>query len=165
MLYAYFDYKAQQTQSSLDVSKVLLKQLLCHDHSNTVPPELESLYDKSIGSGSSPDIDVICELLTSFSKDYSMYAVFDALDECSEWNRKDMLSLFTTLQKSGFRLLVSTRVHLNIQEQLTDSIILNITADMSDLRNFISVRLDEEGTISPKLRDKCLELTSRAEGM
>ena len=167
VVYVYFDYKAERTQTTIDVVRSLLKQLL--SQFDNLPPELEplyTLYGKSIRTSTRPDITICIRLLASCSQISSIYAVFDAIDECSDVYQKEVLELFAHLQKSGYRLLISSRPHLyKLLHQLSDTETLEICANEADLRNYITTRLNEEGNVSEKFKAKCLELINNVGGM
>jgi hypothetical protein len=142
----------------------LVKQLL--SQSNDIHPDIESLYDEYICTGKRPDRARFTQLLRSFSAKYSIYAIFDAIDECSDANQEDLLLLFAELQTAGIRRLISSRPHLqHIQEQLGDVRTFEIRADESDLRRYVTFRLNKEKQINIKLKDKCLELIKGVQGM
>jgi hypothetical protein len=164
VIYIYFDYKSQQTQTGIDVLKGLLKQLLCQ--SQKVPPEVESLYTKSILEDTAPAISAFVPVLSSCSKDFAcVYAVFDALDECSEAQQEEILSVLGHLQQFGYRFLISSRLHFRkLQKWLSDIRTLEISANDADLDNYVTVRLQQEGS-SDILKAKCLQLMRNVKGM
>jgi ATP/maltotriose-dependent transcriptional regulator MalT len=160
----YFDYKAQQTQTAIDITTNILKQLL--SKLDEIPAEVESLYEKS--TWSRPDQTVFSGLLTLLAQKFSsIYVVFDALDECNDGETKDILKLFVKLQQSNFRLLISSRPHFyQLRTELRlETCTIEISAEESDLRNYITTRLDAGGNTSEKFKAKCFELINRVEGM
>src|SRR5947207_3526492 len=163
LVYVYFDYKAQQTQTLTNVVESLLKQLV--SQLETVPPELDALYEESIRKITRPETSKLSETLLSLLKGFCTFAVFDALDECSEKHQAKILSLFSDLQKSACRLLVSSRPHIQCLEKLTDRLTFSVVADESDLRNYIIFRLKKERNKNEVLEARCLQLSKGAEGM
>jgi hypothetical protein len=167
VVYVYFDYKAERTQTRIDIVRILLKQLL--SQFDTVPPELESLYtlyDESICTSTNPDITTLTRFLTLCSQISTIYAIFDAIDECSDVHQMEVLELFAHLQQSGYRLLISSRPHLHESlNQLSDRQSLEVCANESDLRNYIIARLIKEGIVSDKFKAKCLDLINDVGGM
>jgi hypothetical protein len=144
--------------------KGLLKQLLCQ--SKKVPPEVESLYTQSILEDTALAISAFVPVLTSCSKDFTcVYAIFDALDECSEAQQDEILSVLGHLQQSGYRFLISSRLHFRrLQKRLSNVSTLEISANEADLDNYVAVRLQDEGN-SNVLQTKCLELMRNVKGM
>lgn len=164
MVYVYFDYKAQQSQAGIHVAKSLLKQLLCR--SDNIPSELESLYNESIRTSGKPDIPTFTQLLKLYAQKFSIYAIFDALDECSDDHQKELLSLFADLQKGAYRLLISSRPHLpHLRDRLGSTKTLEIGAEESDLTNYVTARLDNERHNNLHLRVKCIELMKGVQRM
>lgn len=141
----YFDYKAQQTQTPIDIVTGLLKQLLTQ--LADIPEELECLYDECTRADKKPDQSTLTQLLASVSQKFStVYMIFDALDECSDSHQKDMSGLFAQLQQSSHRLLISFRSHLNkLGSTLFDIRIFQISANESDLKQYVTSRLEEKG--------------------
>lgn len=164
VIYMYFDYKSQQSQSVVDVAMGLLKQLLASQQVD-VPSELESLYSTS----TKPNLATCKRLLAECAKrSGTIYAVFDAIDECGEISQQDILDLFGHLQQTGpYRMLISSRPHLlqNLRDQLKDTRTLEIYANKSDLKNYITKRLHEKGVKDANLKNRCLELANSAQGM
>jgi hypothetical protein len=162
-IYFYFDYKAQKSQTPTHVAGCLLKQLF--GHSKYEFPELEKAYDTQ--SNKRPDLKLLLSLLElyPYSHNASVYAIFDALDECSESHQNNILTLFNGLHRSNYKLLISTRPHLqNFSEYLTNTQSITIYAHQSDLQNYILTRISRERTNS-KLKAKCLELADQVKGM
>jgi hypothetical protein len=102
----------------------------------------------------------------SCSKDFTwVYAVFDALDECSEAQQEEILSVLGHLQQSGYRFLISSRLHFRrLKKWFSDICTLEISANEADLDNYVSVRLQEEGN-SDILKARCLDLMRNVQGM
>lgn len=141
----------------------LVKQLFYHTKSEF--SQLEKIYDSQ--SSRQPDLTLLLSLLKSYpwTHNASIYAVFDALDECSESYQNDILSLLVQLQKSRYKLLVSTRPHLqNFSKRFTNAQSVTVYAHQSDLQNYIRTRLIQERTNS-KIETKCLELAHQVKGM
>jgi len=163
VVYIYFDYNAQKIQTSVNILTNLIRQLSQSD----ISPELEALYDQSMRDHIRPDENTFRQLLTSCSQKFSsVYAVFDALDECSESYQKEMLALFTHLQNSAYRLLISFRPHLyELRDKLESTQTLDVSAKDSDLRGYITTRLERKGNRSAHLKDRCTELAKNVDGM
>jgi hypothetical protein len=163
VIYIYFDYNAQIIQTEAYIVGILLKQVLCQV--SDIPAEIESFYNDSIAtSKKSRMTDLVC-FLTQHSKS-RIYAVFDALDECNDKYQQNMLSLLTLLEKSGFKLLISTRPHLHIdQDQLNSVQTVIIEADATDLKNYVLTTLTVKKNSNRELEARCLELVKEVKGM
>jgi len=162
IVYVYFDSKAEQHWTDIDIAKVLLKQLL--SQSNNTPPDLETLYIRSIHNNPEPTLPDFIEILSMYALEFRVYALFDGIDECDDEHQKSILALFVHLGGFGCRLLISCRPHVYIPEQLGYTQTIEVSADESDLRNYFSVRLRQERHTS-SLQAKCLELIKSTQGM
>jgi hypothetical protein len=163
VLHVYFDYKSQHSQTAPDIARQLLRQLLAHQ--GDISTELETLYNKN----ALPDLSACKSLLTTCARKFrTLYTVFDAFDECSEENQKEVLNLFRDLSEFDvFRIMISSRPHLlpNLRDSVTDLSIITVTANVRDLKNYISRRLDTVGNRDKNLKSKCLELADHVNGM
>lgn len=165
VVYMYFDYKAQAAQTVIYIVGTLLKQILCY--SDGIPPELESFYDESVAKNKKPGKDDLVRFLVPDPRaKQRVYAVFDAFDECNESWEQDILSLFAALEKSGIKLLISSRPHLQFdQGQFTSVQNFVISADKSDLKNYILSTLKAKKNNSLELEKRCLDLIIGVDGM
>ena len=163
LVYIYFDYKAQQSQTPTHVVESLLKQLI--SQLETIPLDLDVLYEESIRKAMRPETNKLREVLLLLLKEPWTFAVFDALDECSQHHQAKILSLFADLQKLECRLLVSSHPHIQRLQELTDKLTFNVMADESDLMNYIIFRLKKERNTNKDLEERCLQLSKGAEGM
>lgn len=131
-----------------------------------IPSDLELLYKKS--KTKSPDSAVFVQLLTAYSKNFSsIYAVFDAFDECSDDNQNDMLSLFSVLEKSGYKLLISGRPQTpsKVRSQLKNIYALEVGAKVSDLKMYVNMRMLQEKISDKNLKIRILNLIKGVKGM
>ena len=76
-----------------------------------------------------------------------------------------MFIFFAELQKSGYRILISTRPHESVPCQLNDITASEIAADRQDLEKFIIYRLEKAGNKNSALEKKCMDLANDAAGM
>jgi hypothetical protein len=159
VVYVYFDYPSNRTQTGTNITASLLKQLL--SQLEDIPLEIESYYNES--KHTRPSRDTLVRYLTLCSRKFSkLYAVFDAIDESSEVNQNEILTLFADLQKLGYKILVSGRpgsAFSKLQCGLTHPRVLEIRADDSDLKQYVLSRV-KEGII----QKKCLKLVERVDG-
>jgi hypothetical protein len=95
-----------------------------------------------------------------------VYAVFDAVDECSDDNLDHVLELFSKLQNSC-RLLISTRPHLvqNLRDKISDTNIIDIHGEINDMGNYVTGRLRMAKNCNSTLETLCLDLIKDVHGM
>ena len=112
------------------------------------------------------DSNTVIEYLISLSSLSPVYAIFDAMDECSENNLSKVFKLFSKLQGS-FRLLISTRHHLvqSLRDHIDDVQVINIKGETYDVENYVRERLRTAKNTKPTLEEKCVDLVKDVEGL
>ena len=161
MVYIYFNYQSKETQTAVQIARTIVKQLIS---GVGIPEELESLYKKSTEENTTPGMKEIIPVLELCSRRFSSrYAVFDALDECSDTHKEEILDLFVNLQKFGYKLLISGRPPLDAC-RLSNVSTIEIRATDQDIETYIMKKL-EEREVRPKVRARCLELVKGVGGM
>jgi hypothetical protein len=164
VVYIYFDYKSHESQTWIDIARSLLKQLL--SQLAVIPDDLAE-YVMECKSKSQPvDSNTVIEYLLSLSSLSPVYAIFDAMDECSENNLRKVLKLFNKLQ-GLFRLLISTRHHLvqSLRDHIDDVQVINIKGDTDDVENYVRERLRTAKNTKPALEENCVALVKDVEGL
>ena len=132
-----------------------------------IPSDLESHYDAS-KTETPPGPSDFDKLLEEYRNNFTfVYVVFDAFDECSDENQKDMLALFERLEKSGYKLLISGRPQTpgKLQSQLTKPHTLELRANLSDLQRYVNKRMRDENINDKTLKTKFLKLVKKVDGM
>ncbi|KAL8792738.1 MAG: hypothetical protein Q9195_004625 [Heterodermia aff. obscurata] len=118
-------------------------------------------------------------LITELTKDNPATIIIDALDECDEDTRHELLEALEMLVGEStelVRVLVSSRDDVDITLRLDSCKNVSISADcnardierfvVSEVDRLISKKLLLDGHINKRLRDKLINtLTSRAQGM
>ena len=96
----------------------------------------------------------------------TIYAVFDAVDECDVHQLNEIVALVANLG-SSWKVLISTRPHLlqHLRTELPNVSTLEISANEQDLQNYIMSRLAEKGNRDRILQAKCMEISKGADGM
>ena len=148
----YFDFAAQQEQSSTSMLGTLLKQLLVG--MREVPEEIVQAYEdqKNLIGGRRPRLPDIVKMLQTISSTKRTFICIDALDECVPEHRTKLLdSLNKILQKSpATRIFVTGRPHIkpDITRRLTGGVTsLPISTKRDDIIRYLRSRLEED-TIS-----------------
>jgi hypothetical protein len=164
VVYFYFNYQSKETQTAIQIIKIIIKQLIS---GVDIPENLESLYQKYTYESTTPAIRELLPVLESCSQPFSSrYAVFDALDECSNNHIDEILDLFVQLQKFGYRLLISGRPPMNAcQTRLSTVTTLEILATDNDIKLYITKKLQNHKVKLPQIKTRCLELVKEVDGM
>ena len=145
----YFDFAAQQEQSSTSMLGTLLKQLVVG--MREVPGEIVQAYEdqkNSIG-GRRPRLPDILKMLQNTSSTKRTFICIDALDECVPEHRTKLLdSLNKILQKSpATRIFVTGRPHIqpDITRCLTGRVTsLLISTKRDDIIRYLRSKLEED---------------------
>lgn len=111
-------------------------------------------------------------MLIRLPSSYKIVLAFDALDEASVNTRGDLLSRLARLEKTSLLVFITSRPDIDIGSISVKTRIENVTAQTSDLEEFIQKRLQNDkvkkilGENSQRVVPKIvLNLTSRAAGM
>jgi hypothetical protein len=163
VVYIYFNYQSKDSQTAVQITKTIIKQLVS---GLEIPEELESFYKNFTEKTTNPRMEELISVLGPCSRRFSsIYAVFDALDECDDRYKEEILGLFVNLQKRGYKLLISGRPPLDTCAcRLNNVSTLEIRATHYDVEMYIKTKL-EERDVRPKVRTKCLELVEGVGGM
>ena len=156
----YFDFAAQQEQSSTSMLRSLLKQLVAG--LKEIPGEMVEAYEdqkNSIG-GRRPRLPNIVKMLQTTSSTKHTFICIDALDECVPGHRIKLLdSLNKILQESpATRIFVTGRPHIrpDITRRLAGRVTsLPISTKRDDIIRYLRSRLEEDTT--PDAMDSSLE--------
>ena len=156
----YFDFAAQQEQSSASMLRSLLKQLVAG--LKEIPGEMVEAYEdqkNSIG-GRRPRLPNIVKMLQTTSSTKHTFICIDALDECVPGHRIKLLdSLNKILQESpATRIFVTGRPHIrpDITRRLAGRVTsLPISTKRDDIIRYLHSRLEEDTT--PDAMDSSLE--------
>lgn len=137
VVYAYCSYKRQHEQTFSNLITILLRQFLLQ--LPAVPDDFRKLYECHTNASSRPNIDKneLRSLLYSATETCAkVFIVIDALDECADEVRGELLSELFELQtksKIDVRFLATTRYMKNILDQFKDCTELEILANELDI--------------------------------
>lgn len=166
LAYFYFDYRDQEGQIPSTVVAGFLKQLLCC--LETCPPEVEKAYTTFSRRGSDPDYKTLLDLLLSVSHQFTaVYILIDAFDEVDLEQQETFLSLIQRMSQNSIKTLVTCRPHLEIcREFETIGLCVWISAHDTDIKEYLSVRLNKRKHLASCLKEKIIErLRAGADGM
>lgn len=148
--YTYFDYKSQDSQTSIAVFSSILRQILAFP--GEIPkPILDTYNQRSIPGPDLTEHEMRKFILSLVASARVAYIVIDALDECVADHRERILNFLQELKANHkIRILTTSRQHVqDINDGLKTEGKVLIEADSEDLSKYISHRLRD-----PKLRDK-----------
>jgi hypothetical protein len=176
--FAYYNYRDAQLGDVSQILAALIKQL-CRKK-DRIPHDLLQVKHDALPSSLVGTYDRFVPLLGNLSK---VYVVFDALDECPEEKRKDIIGFITAIVTAPgsccVKIFVTSRKEMDITKAFEDSRIptIPIQADnvASDIKSFArnqveTLRRGEHGNMlyvtSDDLREKIIRtLAAKADGM
>ena len=148
-------------------------------------PELVSIYDRAQSEGfNATSIDasstelLLQRILPTFK---ATYVVIDALDECEEAERKELvkaLKSHVSLKRYVVKVFVTSRDEKDLARMLSGTSHFQINADDTalDIRPFVEIKVEEcinngeilggKGNVRPELRQDLIDtLVGKADGM
>ena len=138
----YCDYRDSSTHNVLLFIASLLKQIL--QNTRPLPSSVKDLYNSHGKGKSSITLVEARELLKIFvAVQERCFVVVDALDECTDEIREQLVNELTSL-KSSISLLVTSRPILSIENMFRDATIIPIVPNKNDLEIYIDRRLETE---------------------
>jgi len=169
LAYVYCNYKdTGQTGTSLIGSLVQHLTAL----RSSVPADVIHTYQTHKLKGTRPNMPDFSNLLQSATKSFStVYMIIDALDECNERERHQLLAELGKLPDST-RIMVTSRPIPNLASELLPCTQLEILARPEDIRSYVIHQISTSQSLSkfvkadPGLQDEILDvLVQKAAGM
>ena len=167
--YIYFDYNDRQHQTPLRILRSILKQVV--SQLDTVPLHIVKLYEHSASRTSNPDLlTLLGQFTTCVNRFDIVYLLFDGFDECENNQQKDILTLIHEfLGHISVKVMLTSRSQLPRLPRLprlAEFAHLTIKAEDTDIRTFLSSRLEAEPYLSQEFKNDIVEVISqKAEGM
>ena len=156
----YFDYAVQKDQSPTAVLSCLLKQAV--SGLEKIPAKIVQAFrdENKITGGRRPELNQVVEMLQDISSSRPTFICIDALDECMDEYRENLLkSLKHILHKSlSIRIFMAGRLHVRgeVEEHLCrKTVAVSITTTRKDIIRFLRAKLNQD--IAPDAMDKSLE--------
>ena len=147
----------------------LLKQIAWP--AETDRPYLKAIYDNIKISGDRPSRDTIIKLFIRCAQSIKVAILFDALDECNDYELGKVYQLIETFREANIGVYVTTRPHivdlLRKQKRFAGATYMeNITADGMDINNFLERRIQEHREpIEADFMKDIVRTIGNAEGM
>jgi hypothetical protein len=98
---------------------------------------------------------------------HSVFVLIDAFDEVNSEHQQTFLSLIQRISQNSIKIMVTSRPHLEMAQEIDKSgLRLSISATDSDIKEYLSTRLNKKRQLAPGLKDTVVEaLSSGADGM
>lgn len=136
--YVYCNYKSQADQDTASLLTAILKQLV-QGRASALGP-VERLHQKHANRGTKPSLDDVYRALGDVLALYSyVYIVVDALDECQEETRRQLLPKLLDLQnRADVRLLATSRFVRDVDNAFQSALRLEVQASSEDVKQFVA---------------------------
>ncbi|CCX16348.1 Similar to ankyrin [Exophiala dermatitidis NIH/UT8656]; acc. no. EHY59712 [Pyronema omphalodes CBS 100304] len=177
LVYVYCDYRDEKNQTAVHLIGALLKQVLAK-HSRHLPQEfIDSLKkqknDTNAGSLSfTRETQLLRDVLQRFER---FYVCIDALDECKEEHRKDLVAAIKPLlehSETTAHLFVTGRSHMQSQVEKALPVLpltIIIRASAGDIRRYVARQLEKDENyddMDEEFRSEIMEkIVNTADGM
>ena len=176
LAYFYCDYKDIATQQTLNIVKSLIKQAATQNDRSFKDLQVFIEGHKRKGTlDSTISIEKMVDALLKMSSHYDhFYIVVDALDECPDDHRHEILNILRTIsmKASNAHVIYTSREETDIKEAFANFKSVRTAANISDLELYVSSEIQMR-TSSGRLRIKHSEakgkiidkLSHEADGM
>ncbi|KAI6779138.1 uncharacterized protein J7T54_007593 [Emericellopsis cladophorae] len=145
VLCLFCEYERQKEQTLRTLAAAMLRQLA--DQCELLPDELGDLFEKH-GTGASSHLrfEDVSLALTRLLKEFPrVYLIVDALDECSDQTRRELLAHLAEQQrKTGLRILATARPTVEFEKEFSIKCQeLEIRADVLDVKSVLDTLIDK----------------------
>ena len=147
--YFYIDFAIQKEQSSATILGALLKQVV--GKLEKVPGEIVQAYEnqREVIGEQGPQLSNIVKMLQITSSEKCTFIFIDALDECAEGHRIELLDSLNKilLGSLGIRIFMTGRPHIlpEIRGRLAGRIAsISIRLKRDDIIGYLHNKLDED---------------------
>jgi len=114
--------------------------------------DVKQLYEKHVDQDTRPTLTNVAEVLKKEVARYQkVYVIIDALDECSELCRMELLEKVRALQPI-IRLFVTSRPHDSIAREFAGYPKLEIKASTEDVRAYVAGRISKGSRLAGQVR-------------
>ena len=160
---SYIDYAARKEQSTANILGSLLKQIV--GGLEKVPGEIRQSFQdhKKVIGGRRLQVAEIVKMLQIVTSLQPTFICVDALDECTEEDRVDILvSLRQILGKSSTtRIFLTGRLHIRSEiDRHLGATVLSIKPNRDDILGYVRMRLSKDtslGRIDSGLEDEIIK--------
>jgi hypothetical protein len=129
-------------------------QVLQNSTSETIPPQLLSLYNSHKKYGTRPTSKELIELLGKITAEYeTVFVVIDALDECTE-SEDEALRFLSTVRSIGpnIRIMCSSRFSTAFETYFASTKKVEVFARDEDIMMFLNSEIRRQQRLSKHVR-------------
>jgi hypothetical protein len=144
----YCDFLAQQEQTITNMMGAILKQLVGR---GGIPKDLREAFQKGkkeIGGRGLRLADLMGMLRIAIASLPQVFICIDALDECLPKHLPELLESLRDIVRESprTRIFLTGRPHVkeDIQRYFTKAVVIPISPNTDDIRNYLEMRLDRD---------------------
>ena len=146
----YYDFFAQQEQTITNVLGAILKQLV---GMGGIPEDIRAAFQKGkreIGGRGLLHADLIRMLMIATAPPRRVFICIDALDECLPRYLPELFQSLRDIVRESptMRIFLTGRPHVqeDIQKYFPKVVVIPISPNTNDIRNYLEMRLDRDAT-------------------
>lgn len=154
----YYNYKQQDSQSTLAVFRSLICQLF-----NQLPEcwqVVEDLFNRHMNGTTQPNLEELLEVFESINEPQTVLLTIDALDEAENSARESLLKQMKMLTKLPIRVFLTSRPDIDLKELKEQALIIDVTASEEDMRYYARARLEESSAVQDILEGQSQAIIS-----
>jgi len=144
----YCDFLSQQEQTTTNIMGAILKQLVSREG---IPNHLREAFQKGKKEfgGRAPRLaDLMGMLKIVIASLPQVFICFDALDECLPKHLPEILVSLRDITRGSpmTRIFLTGRPHVkeDVQRYFSAAVVIPISPDPDDIRNYVEMRLDRD---------------------
>lgn len=145
--YVYCNFREQEDQNGESLLLSLTKQLTerSMDSGQEIPQEILSVYKDHVKCKKRPYVSKCRETLVAAAMHFSKtFVIVDALDECSEKARSELIHCLLGVQNEAkINLLVTSRFIPEIEEEFGRCSMIEISAREDDVQKYVQGRIHD----------------------
>ena len=144
----YYDYLAQEEQSTTSMLGAILKQLLERDG---IPAHVRQAFRRAkrgLGGRAVRLLDLVKMLKATIASLPKVFICIDGLDECLPDNRRELLESLQDIVRASrtTRLFLSGRPHVRdeVEGYFTEAIMIAVIPTVRDIEIYLEMKLDKD---------------------
>ena len=144
----YYDFLAHQEQTTTNMIGAILRQLVSR---SGIPDDLRKAFQdgkRAVGGRRPLRADLMRMLKTAIASLPQVFICIDAVDECLSKNIPELLELLRDIVRESptTRIFLTARPHVNddIRRYFPKVVVIPISPNMDDIRNYLEMRLDRD---------------------
>ena len=138
----YIDYLSQEEQTVTNILGAILKRLV---GGREIPKEIEKAFHEGRRPLLAELIGILKKAMTSLPQ---IFICIDALDECLPKNLPELLESLRDIVRESptTRIFLTGRPHVSgaIQRYFTRAVVIPISPNTDDVRNYLQMKLDKD---------------------